>query len=45
MSSLEGAELVREILLSGETDMELVAEEVVDVALQKGRKDLEIRLD
>lgn len=36
MSSLEGAELVREILLSGETDMELVAEEVVDVALQKG---------
>ena len=36
MSSLEGVELVREILLSGETSLELVAEEVVDIALQKG---------
>jgi serine/threonine protein phosphatase PrpC len=40
MSSLEGAELVRDILLSGETSMELVAEEVVDIALQKGLSEL-----
>jgi hypothetical protein len=33
---MEGVELVREILLSGETSMEQVAEEVVDIALQKG---------
>jgi len=39
MSSQDCVELVREILLGGETDMKLVAEEVVDTALNKGSRD------
>jgi len=39
LSSQEGVNIVREILNSGEKDMLLVAEEVVDVALLKGSRD------
>ena len=35
-SNIEGARLVRKILLSGETNMQLVAEELIHLALMKG---------
>lgn len=37
MSSAEAVGLVREIFLSGETNMQLVAEELVDITLNKGQ--------
>lgn len=39
LASYEGVEVARDILLSGETSMELVAEELVDIALHKGSRD------
>lgn len=39
MSSQEGVDLVRQILLTGEENMEQVAEELIDIALQKGSRD------
>jgi protein phosphatase 1B len=39
MSSSEAVETVREILAAGEEDMRLVAEELVDLALNKGSRD------
>jgi len=36
MTSTEAVNTVREILMSGETDMQLVAEELIDLALNKG---------
>ena len=35
-SNIEGARLVRKILLSGETNMQLVAEELIHLAIKKG---------
>jgi serine/threonine protein phosphatase PrpC len=39
MSSEEAIHTVREIYESGETDMKLIAEELIDLALNKGSKD------
>ena len=36
MTSSEAVNICREIFLSGETDMQLVAEELIDMALNKG---------
>lgn len=39
MTSAEAVGIVREIFSSGETNMQLVAEELIDVALNKGSRD------
>lgn len=39
MTSTEAVNVVREIFLSGETNMQLVSEELIDVALNKGSRD------
>lgn len=38
MNNHEAIELVRSIFAAGERDVQLVAEELVDVALEKGRQ-------
>jgi len=39
MTSNEAVGIVREIFLSGETNMQLAAEELIDIALKKGSRD------